>query len=609
MRRILSISTALVLVLSLGITSIFGASSAVNAATGGPDTYGYYYIDSAEPTGPTYSWVEISGSGTATGLGDDWYTVAIPLGFTFNYYGTDYTSVYIMDNGWISFVDQDTWYQLANFPNSDTYVAPISPLSTDLDPSAAGEVYYQTLGTDPNRTFVVEWDGVPHYSAGGSNTFEIILYEGSNDIEFQYNSLTQSGNVGIEDQTQAIGLDYSYAPSNSLAILFYFVANTPPNIPTLNSPGDGATGVSLTPNLVFNYSDPDNNDCTKFDLQVDDDPLFGSPEINETDYSTGGPWSSGNPITYSVSSPLAPGTQYYWMARVFDGTDWSGWSDGTWDFTTIPPNTPPNIPTLNSPSDGATGVNLTPNLVFNYSDPDNNDCTKFDLQVDDDSLFGSPEINETDYSAGGPWSSGNPITYSVSSPLAPGTQYYWMVRVFDGMDWSGWSDGSWDFTTGAQSGGSDSDTYYPDEDVTVSATGFPPNSFVDVYVVDDYTWTDLDSIPADVGDSMDTIQADGSGNITNEVIWSHPLDIGEYDIVFDAGQDGVYNEVPDLVDDPNHPGFTVIAPPPAPRGAVGGTVYPINKAAILMPWLGLAFVLILAVGGSTLALRRRRTHK
>jgi hypothetical protein len=496
MRRILSISTALVLVLSLGITSIFGASSAVNAATGGPDTYGYYYIDSAEPTGPTYSWVEISGSGTATGLGDDWYTVAIPLGFTFNYYGTDYTSVYIMDNGWISFVDQDTWYQLANFPNSDTYVAPISPLSTDLDPSAAGEVYYQTLGTDPNRTFVVEWDGVPHYSAGGSNTFEIILYEGSNDIEFQYNSLTQSGNVGIEDQTQAIGLDYSYAPSNSLAILFYFVANTPPNIPTLNSPGDGATGV-----------------------------------------------------------------------------------------------------------------NLTPNLVFNYSDPDNNDCTKFDLQVDDDSLFGSPEINETDYSAGGPWSSGNPITYSVSSPLAPGTQYYWMVRVFDGMDWSGWSDGSWDFTTGAQSGGSDSDTYYPDEDVTVSATGFPPNSFVDVYVVDDYTWTDLDSIPADVGDSMDTIQADGSGNITNEVIWSHPLDIGEYDIVFDAGQDGVYNEVPDLVDDPNHPGFTVIAPPPAPRGAVGGTVYPINKAAILMPWLGLAFVLILAVGGSTLALRRRRTHK
>ncbi len=42
--------------------------------------------------------------------------------------------------------------------------------------------------------------------------------------------------------------------------------------------------------------------------------------------------------------------------------------------------------------------------------------------------------------------------------------------------------------------------------------------------------------------------------------------------------------------------------------SVGGTVYPINKAAVLMPWLGLALVLILAVGGGTLALRKRRTQ-
>ena len=38
---------------------------------------------------------------------------------------------------------------------------------------------------------------------------------------------------------------------------------------------------------------------------------------------------------------------------------------------------------------------------------------------------------------------------------------------------------------------------------------------------------------------------------------------------------------------------------------VGGEVYPINKVAILMPWLGLAFILILALGGGALALRRR----
>jgi hypothetical protein len=45
----------------------------------------------------------------------------------------------------------------------------------------------------------------------------------------------------------------------------------------------------------------------------------------------------------------------------------------------------------------------------------------------------------------------------------------------------------------------------------------------------------------------------------------------------------------------------LISPP-----AVGGEVYSINKVAVLMPWLGLATALILAVGSGALLLRRRR---
>lgn len=55
-------------------------------------------------------------------------------------------------------------------------------------------------------------------------------------------------------------------------------------------------------------------------------------------------------------------------------------------------------------------------------------------------------------------------------------------------------------------------------------------------------------------------------------------------------------------------GSILAPPPPPPPRAVGGTVYPINKASVLIPWLGLAFVLILAVGGGALALRKRRTQ-
>jgi len=51
--------------------------------------------------------------------------------------------------------------------------------------------------------------------------------------------------------------------------------------------------------------------------------------------------------------------------------------------------------------------------------------------------------------------------------------------------------------------------------------------------------------------------------------------------------------------------FTILAciPPPLP---VGGEVYSINKAGVLAPWLGL--LLILAIGGGILVLRRRRAH-
>ena len=45
---------------------------------------------------------------------------------------------------------------------------------------------------------------------------------------------------------------------------------------------------------------------------------------------------------------------------------------------------------------------------------------------------------------------------------------------------------------------------------------------------------------------------------------------------------------------------------PPPRPAVGGEAYPINKANVLAPWLGLA--LILAIAGSILVMRRRKAN-
>ena len=67
---------------------------------GGSDTYGYYWIDSDETGGPQFDWVDIQLQGTEiTGFSDDNFVGPFPIGFTFNYYGNDYTEYYVSSNG------------------------------------------------------------------------------------------------------------------------------------------------------------------------------------------------------------------------------------------------------------------------------------------------------------------------------------------------------------------------------------------------------------------------------------------------------------------------------------------------------------------------------
>ena len=64
------------------------------------------------------------------------------------------------------------------------------------------------MGTAPNRRFVVEYNDIPNFGGGGGNkTFEIVFYEGSNAIRFQY--LTASDDpfgFGIESPDQTMGM-------------------------------------------------------------------------------------------------------------------------------------------------------------------------------------------------------------------------------------------------------------------------------------------------------------------------------------------------------------------------------------------------------------------
>jgi hypothetical protein len=172
------------------------AAVAASAATKGPDAGGYTATD-----GTVYSLVDIAGEGGAASLlsGIDDGVAPLTLPFPFRFYGEPYTVVCASANGALYFVGAAAACGgFSDFANADlTTTAPpndapaIMPFWSDLTFQApgAGAVYYKAVGSAGSRRFVVQWNDA--YPQGSPNpvTFQIVLYEGSNRILFQYRTI------------------------------------------------------------------------------------------------------------------------------------------------------------------------------------------------------------------------------------------------------------------------------------------------------------------------------------------------------------------------------------------------------------------------------------
>ena len=180
---------------------------------GGPDAFGYTFADSDEPGGPSVSFQDISGTGTAVtftvagtfGADDEGYAdFALP--FTFSFYGTDYSSVRVFTNGFVTFTSlTGNTFNTSAIPSATAPNALIAPFWDDLDLSSFGTAY---TGTLPDGRFVVQYDGVPRWNQTAVNTFQILLSD-DGTIEFQYESLSgnlTSATVGIENASGSDGL-------------------------------------------------------------------------------------------------------------------------------------------------------------------------------------------------------------------------------------------------------------------------------------------------------------------------------------------------------------------------------------------------------------------
>ena len=201
--------------------------------SGGPDGYGYTWVDSNNPNGPVYNWIDIeSTNNLVSGLGDDNIIGSFPIE-DFYYYWYPVASLSIGSNGFISFSNpQNIASPFPIIPTASGANDFIAPLLSDLTFTGTnnpGRCYIENHNIDSTIISYVDvpfWQQAnPQYT--GSNTFQIILCHIDSTIVFQYKSMSgiTNGNditIGIESVAGSIGLQHSQDtyPSSLYSIKF-----------------------------------------------------------------------------------------------------------------------------------------------------------------------------------------------------------------------------------------------------------------------------------------------------------------------------------------------------------------------------------------------------
>lgn len=146
--------------------------------------------------------------------------VAQSLGFTFNFYGTNYTTAFINNNGNITFS-----LPLADFTpfaiTGPTGNPMIAPFFADVDTRVGPIVNFGTGTISGHTAFAVNWPGVGYYSEhiDKTNDFQLLLVDrsdiapGDADIYFNYGSMqwetgdASGGSAGLGGECAHVGFN------------------------------------------------------------------------------------------------------------------------------------------------------------------------------------------------------------------------------------------------------------------------------------------------------------------------------------------------------------------------------------------------------------------
>lgn len=205
-----------------------------------------------------------TGTLTPITLTNDAVSSAIPLGFSFDFYGTSYDQAYVSSNGFLTFSNDGNagCCSGAALPNAVLPNNLIAFAWNDLNPALGGSIGYTTIGSAPDRTFILDFTGIQHNGGGNPVSVQLKLFESSNLIEINSAQNASNGTamtMGLEnaDGTEALtpserNANTQFSVINERTIFYPYYSNI--QITEVISLDDIEAPVPFEPELFTVYS-------------------------------------------------------------------------------------------------------------------------------------------------------------------------------------------------------------------------------------------------------------------------------------------------------------------------------------------------------------------
>ena len=355
--------------------------------------------------------------------------------------------------------------------------------ATSVDINRVTSSWTGSGGVEGNWTGSPDWDGAPSVTSSGKVTRTLSKttnYWNVLDITAIVQAwFTGSANYGIRmkmtneaypsnSNTPEANELRSLASSSDPYIVLTYVDNTAPTAPTQTGPAAGAVTSDSTPDLAFTHNDADGDPLVTYDLQVSTDATFASVTHWDLVNSTVG--IVGNDVTRTYAgTALTRGTTYYWRARTNDGTVDGAWSAArSFIYNSLPTvvrdaPTASTLAAIHNLADLALwtsgGSHAKPVFKFTPSDAQGGNLTKYRLRIYDAAAAGNTVYDSGEVSLTMP--SGTQVAVNCSQALVNGTEYWWTIDVYDGLEWAGessrtafkvrWAQGLFEYDTGGTS--------------------------------------------------------------------------------------------------------------------------------------------------------------